>query len=333
MLQQSPITVVYVAPKTDYDSLAKNMEKDMIAPLGDRQDHSIIPGEILFSVKNQGLRSSMRGSKLGNLNNYGDWKVSSTVNGRNKNKETFFSGVATTATDAKNMNSDNTGTALVFGTQTTVNTGPLLIRPGERVEMSMTPYTKLEGGKVVPAISVRGVPPTKFRPATYPHNPTTMKSLAGHAIDAVVAAMGAPNEDPFESQDAFNQKLSVAREYLRNCYDGVDRRKQPIDYFLRYSMLSRAFVVRDGDQKVFQEIAKGIWNEEKQDAQEVAINLFLEIADPPELADTNKLVEFVEKRKAHALIDQENHMNRHLIGTCLNESPPGQPLDLAINVF
>jgi hypothetical protein len=332
--QQSSIVQTVCARKTEYDRRNKNAPEDMIAPLGDRLEHTIQPGDLLFTPKEANQVHPLEARKRHNtIQNFGDVVVSSTVNGHHRNEGGDFAGFAVNVSDAKDMNTDIALTSLVFGSYTSVNTGPLTIRPGDFARMSLTPYVTVQAGKVVPAIEQQGVPKMKFRPATYPYNATTVKELAAKAAEAAVdAANEQAMQDDYDEKDYEDRVERVCREFNRKAL--FDETNQPIHMYIRYCILQLGYLGNRRNLAKARDVARRYWEQELANSNVRSGNPFLVVAVPPELEsqEESSFLQFIEKRKTALVADQDHKLRGSLIGKCLNLSAPGQALDLLVNV-
>jgi hypothetical protein len=357
MMQQSSIVLQVAAPKTIYDQRARNQESDMLVPLGARENMTIVPGNILLQAIGKAGQAFGRSGRQRGIQGFGDIEVVDAVNGCHRRKDRFrFAGIAATATSATDMNSDIALTTIIGGTATALNTGPLTLYAGGKVGFFTTPYTVRVGSSVFPAIKQEGMPPMKFRPATYPFDELMSKGLFEKVAKTAMAEVKAEGNDLLGQgkilttiyRDIVQRALSKSRLVYTGQEDASDDFEYlPVDTYTRYlvagyllGLVAATFDVGQGQGHAngadnIMKIISEIYQDETRRANIESGNQFITVRNelPTELNERNytDVVAFVEARKVGCIADQQAYNDRHLIGTVLSNSPPGAPLDLNVN--
>lgn len=206
---QSVVTKSMILDKSFYKSRLDEKQSGMLAPLGSPAAHDVQPHDIILARRIPGSYSS-----LGYPQEFGV----ACVNGIMKDEEHLWgvAGVAQTASSNENgAASDDAFTVNITGTVTTINTGNLIINPGDKVYVKMEPLVvRRADGVLVPAVDQNGVPRDKFRPQTLPWTPT--------AITTELAIYQRRVADMYAQWHAQYGGNPFTQEALRRLHDMVD---------------------------------------------------------------------------------------------------------------
>ncbi len=326
--EQSLVVETVVLKANQFETRARNLEADMVAPLGPREAFGCATGELAFGVKretqaNQAPRVGFQG--------FGETEVTTTSNGLHKDAQLFCAGVLSGDKDAKSVLMDPAIQNTAAGLKTIVNTGPKTIPAHGGVGWLATPYTVMgDDGVQRPAIQQLGIPQGKFRPMTVPFDDLMTPAIVDRCVDVVQSLQ---EEDAPRTVDEFKDMWRRARARVRHVvldYPlGANTQMSnddfyPLDIYLGWLMLTLLDV---GDRE-------GVFNLlEKVQIEQANLNggesPFLNKAQAVRY-DAGTYRAHMERRKGQCLVNHASWVKRHYVGKTLKTAAPGQAMDILL---